>query len=179
MLIRPLITLFTLITTATAVHAQVKSPLTVIADEGGQPAQPYYVAIGAAQVDEEDGFVAATPDNALNRAATEADMLPVVSERLSVGPVTPRALSLPPGTTPFFLIGTDPDSVRWLAQRRERLVELRAVGMVVNVATAEDLAALREQVPDLELRPIPGDDLAERFDLAHYPVLITPTRLEQ
>ncbi|ERS11647.1 hypothetical protein Q668_18640 [Alcanivorax sp. PN-3] len=179
MLIRPLITLFTLITTATAVHAQVKSPLTVIADEGGQPAQPYYVAIGAAQVDEEDGFVAATPDNALNRAATEADMLPVVSERLSVGPVTPRTLSLPPGTTPFFLIGTDPDSVRWLKQRRDRLVELRAVGMVVNVATAEDLAALREQAPDLELRPIPGDDLAERFGLDHYPVLITPTRLEQ
>ncbi|WOA33470.1 integrating conjugative element protein [Alloalcanivorax xenomutans] len=179
MLIRPLITLLTLIMTATAVHAQVKSPLTVVADDGGQPARPYYVAIGAAQVDEEDGFVAATPDTVLNRAATEADMLPVVSERLSVGPVTPRTLSLPPGTTPFFLIGTDPDSVRWLTQRRERLVELRAVGMVVNVATAEDLAALREQAPDLELRPIPGDDLAARFDLAHYPVLITPTRLEQ
>ncbi|WP_416391230.1 integrating conjugative element protein [Alloalcanivorax xenomutans] len=179
MLIRLLIVLLSTIAALSPVHAQLKSPLTVIADEGGQPAQPYYVAIGAAQVDEEDGFVAATPDNALNRAATETDMLPVVSERLGVGPVTPRALSLPPGTTPFFLIGTDPDSMRWLTQRRERLVELRAVGMVVNVATAEDLAALREQAPDLELRPIPGDDLAERFGLAHYPVLITPTRLEQ
>ena len=58
-------------------------------------------------------------------------------------------------------------------------VELRAVGMVVNVATAEDLAALREQAPDLELRPIPGDDLAARLGLTHYPVLVTPTRLEQ
>ncbi|MAO61074.1 integrating conjugative element protein [Alloalcanivorax xenomutans] len=179
MLIRPLITLFTLIMTATAVHAQVKSPLTVVADDGGQPARPYYVAIGAAQVDEEDGFVVATPDTVLDRPATEADMLPVVSERLSIGPVVPRALDLPPGTTPFFLIGTDPDSVRWLKQRRERLVELRAVGMVVNVATAEDLAALRERAPGLELRPIPGDDLAERLSLTHYPVLITPTRLEQ
>ncbi len=179
MLIRLLIVLLSTIAALSPVHAQLKSPLTVIADEGGQPAQPYYVAIGAAQVDEEDGFVAATPDTVLDRAATEADMLPVVSERLSVGPITPRTLSLPPGTTPFFLIGTDPDSVRWLAQRRERLVELRAVGMVVNVATAEDLAALREQAPDLELRPIPGDDLAKRFGLDHYPVLITPTRLEQ
>lgn len=53
------------------------------------------------------------------------------------------------------------------------------MGLIVNVSSAESLARLRALVPELPLSPVAGDDLAERLGLRHYPVLITPTGLEQ
>lgn len=53
------------------------------------------------------------------------------------------------------------------------------MGLVVNVKSAEALAALRALVPGLLLSPVAGDDLAERLGLRHYPVLITATGVEQ
>ena len=150
--------------------------LQVLADHGGEPARPYFVAIGMAEVPEDEGYV---PDTRAPVPFGEADMLPVTSERLSPGEVGFRPLELPSRMSPFFLVGDDPLSLRWLEARGEILRELNAVGLVVEVATVEGLQRLREVTPGLELRPTPGDDLAGRLGLAHYPVLVTSQGLEQ
>ena len=150
--------------------------LTVVADYGGEPARPYYVAIGMAGVPEEQGYV---PDPRAPVTISEQDMLPVVSELMTPGLVQARSLDLPAGTTPFFLVGDDDLSAAWLDERGEILRELNAVGLVVQVQDLEGLEQLRTLAQGLEMRPMSGDDLAGRLGLSHFPVLITATGLEQ
>jgi len=147
------------LTAATSAQAQ----LTVIADHGGQPARPYY----------------ARAEARTRGPVTEADMLPVTSDRLTLGHVTARSLDLPGRMTPFFIVGADKLSVRWLKQRGDRLRHLHAVGLVVNVKTAAQLKQLRRIGDGLVLRPVAGDDIATRLELSHYPVLVTPKGVQQ
>jgi len=151
--------------------------LTVVADHGGTSALPYYEALNLqprAGVTSPRIEIPRPPAEAFS----EADMLPVRSMRLSPGDVARRVIEAP-GLPPFFLVGDDERSRTWLRQRSLRLHELHAVGLVVKVTSAENLAALRALVPGLSLSPVAGDDLAERIGLRHYPVLITATGLEQ
>ncbi len=105
-------------------------------------------------------------------------MLPVRSDRLSQGD-EPRRVIQAPGLTPMFLVGDDERSRAWLRERGHILRDLNAVGLVVNVETAEALANLRKLAGSLTLSPSSGDDLAGRLGLRHYPVLITATGIEQ
>lgn len=151
--------------------------LIVVEDRGGASALPYYEALNLqprAGVSAPRIEIPRPPAEAFN----EASMLPVRSLRLSPGDVTRRVIEAP-GLPPFFLVGGDERSRAWLQQRALRLRELGAVGLVVNIASAESLAALRALVPGLPLSPVAGDDLAERLGLRHYPVLITATGIEQ
>ena len=180
----PLITMVGLVASTVVLSGHAQHPprppglpeLTVVADHGGEPARPYYVAIGMAGVDEEDGYV---PDPSAPVSIDERDMLPVESETLSPGRVQHRSLDLPPGMTPFFLVGADDLSVEWLKQRGAILRELNAVGLVVQVADLEELERIRDLGQGLEMRPVFADDLAERLGLSHYPVLITADNIEQ
>ncbi|MBA1273954.1 MULTISPECIES: integrating conjugative element protein [Stutzerimonas] len=151
--------------------------LIIVADHGGTSALPYYEALNLQQ---HAGMT--SPRIELPRPPAkpfnEADMLPVRSMRLSPGDVARRVIEAP-GLPSFFLVGDDERSRAWLRQHALRLHELNAVGLVVNVASAEALAALRALVPQLPLSPVTGDDLAERLGLRHYPVLITATGIEQ
>ena len=104
--------------------------------------------------------------------------LPVHSARLSPGAVSPRTLKMP-GFTPLFLVGQDPASLKWLAQHAQRLQDLGASGLAVEVADAQALRRIQAAAPGLEIWPVSGDDLAERLEQQHYPVLIPPTGLEQ
>lgn len=110
------------------------------------------------------------------RALTWA--LPVHSTRLSPGAVSPRTLKLP-GFTPLFLVGQDAVSLEWLAKHAQTLQDLGASGLAVEVADARALHRIQAAAPGLDIWPVSGDDIAERLDLQHYPVLITPTGLEQ
>jgi len=149
----------------------------IVADHGGTSALPYYEALNLqprTEVSAPRIEIPRPPAKPFN----EADMLPVRSMRLSPGDVARRVIEAP-GLPPFFLVGDDERSRVWLRQRAPRLHELNAVGLVVNVTSAEALAALRELVPGLSVSPAAGDDLAERLGLRHYPVLITATGIEQ
>lgn len=152
-------------------------PLIVVEDRGGASALPYYEALNL-----QPRTGRAPPRIEVPRPPAgryrEADMLPVRSARLSPGDV-PRRVIEAPGLTPFFLIGDDERSHAWLRRRAGALRELNAVGLVVNVASAEALAKLRALAPDLTLAPASGDDLAGRLGLRHYPVLVTATGIEQ
>ncbi len=114
----------------------------------------------------------------LGPADAEAAMLPVRSTQLSPGKVQRRVIPAP-GLTALFLVGDDERSRAWLRQRQAALRELQAVGLVVNVESMAALTALRRLTPGLTLSPASGDDLAQRLGLRHYPVLITPTGVEQ
>ena len=158
-----------------AVHApaQQSSALIVVEDHGGVSALPYYEALSPPP--RHDG---SPPLPRSIRPATEADMLPVRSERLSPGEVRRRVIQAP-GLTPIFLIGDDDRSRAWLRGRGAALRDRNAIGLVVNVETAEGLASLKQLAGGLTLAPVSGDDLAARLELSHYPVLITATGIEQ
>ena len=105
-------------------------------------------------------------------------VLPVHSARLSPGAVPPRALSLP-GMTPLFLVGQDTASLEWLSRHAQALQELGANGLAVEVDDVQALRRIQTAAPGLNIWPVSGDDIAERLELEHYPVLITPTGLQQ
>ncbi len=148
--------------------------LTVVADFGGEPARPYFVAIGAAGVSEQEGIQAAR-----TAPYSIADMLPMTTPSLSPGRVERRALSMPAAFQPLFVVGDDPLSQSWLAARGQALMDMGASGLAVNVRSAESLQQLLDLVPGVRIDPVPGDDLAKRLELTHYPVLITSAGVEQ
>lgn len=161
--------ILTLLTLLLPLAAQATS-LTVVEDRGGVSALPYYQGLNPEPVMEQRQ--APVPEPRL------AQGFPVRSQRLTPGSVQGRALNAP-GLQPLFLIGDDELSRQWLASRGETLQRLGAVGLVVNVANAERLAVISRWTGGLAVSPVVGDDLAARLGLAHYPVLITPTALEQ
>jgi integrating conjugative element protein (TIGR03765 family) len=105
--------------------------------------------------------------------------LPVTTPELTPGNVETKTLSIPYLERPVFIIGADALSLQWLQRHRERLNTFHAVGWVVNVENAEQLAQLKQQAAPLELVALSGSELARQFGLSHYPVLISTTRIEQ
>lgn len=154
-------------------------PLIVVEDGGGASALPYYRALNlqTSKPDSSAGESSAVP-RAPRAQYREADLLPVRSVRLSPGRVDPRVIHVP-GLTPLFLIGDDPESRQWLQKRIGVLHSLNAAGLVVHVESEPALKSLRQAARGLTLTPTSGDDLAQRLNLQHYPVLITATGIEQ
>ncbi|MDE4536240.1 integrating conjugative element protein [Pseudomonas sp. ITEM 17296] len=105
-------------------------------------------------------------------------VLPVRSERLTPGTVQTRALNLP-AITPLFLVGQDAVSLEWLSRHAQVLRDLGASGLAVEVADVQALRRIQAAAPGVKIWPVSGDDIAERLELEHYPVLITATSLEQ
>ncbi|KVC95083.1 hypothetical protein WI77_10645 [Burkholderia ubonensis] len=156
------------------VHIASAQDLIVVGDDGGVSALPYYRALNLLpDVSVARPVVPAAP----HAPYREADLLPVHSARLTPGRVAPRTLRAP-GLSPFFLIGDDRPSRAWLQARGDTLRAMGAIGLVVNVGSAEGLAALRRDALGLTLVPTSGDDIAIRLGLSHYPVLVTATGIE-
>lgn len=153
-------------------------PMIVVEDHGGISALPFYQALDLPPKQGQPLPPMTIVPSAPARSFSEADMLPVRSDRLSPG-AEPRRVIQAPGLTPVFLIGDDDRSRDWLRERGDTLRDLNAIGLVVNVETAEALADLRKLAGGLTLSPTSGDDLAGRLGLSHYPVLITATGIEQ
>jgi integrating conjugative element protein (TIGR03765 family) len=125
----------------------------------------------------DNAFESPAPDKAPDPRALNW-VLPVHSTRLTPGVVAHRTLSLP-GITPLFLVGQDPTSMEWLSRHAQTLQDLSAGGLAVEVADAQVLRRIQAAAPGLSIWPVNGDDIAQRLELKHYPVLITPSGLEQ
>lgn len=153
--------------------------LIVVEDRAGASAHPYYEALQLKPRRSPDGALPPT-DFSAPRAHrfSEADLLPVRSMLLAPGVVERRAMDAP-ALRPFFLIGDDPRSRAWLRERIDVLRKLNAVGLVVNVESTAALDELRRLAAGFTLSPASGDDIARRVGIAHYPVLITATGIEQ
>ncbi|PLR35047.1 integrating conjugative element protein [Chimaeribacter californicus] len=157
-----------------AVSLPVSAALTVVADLGGEPTSDYFAAINNPAGEQAPPQSLTTP----TVPATVAAMLPVTTPELTPGPVEQQPLFLP-GMRATFLIGDDDLSRRWLALRRDRLLQLNAVGYVVNISEASALNTLKAHAEGLELVPVSGSDLATRLGISHYPVLISEKGIEQ
>ena len=105
-------------------------------------------------------------------------LFPLHTPELTPGPVTASTVNLllP---QPFFILGTDTLSQRWLGDYRARLKQLGAVGLVVEAPSLEAYQALKVLAGDLFLAPVSAPEVAQQLGLSHYPVLITATRIEQ
>lgn len=146
---------------------------TIIADLGGESAVRFYESIQPVHSPD-----APKHNNAVPGQLSEAQLLPVISHKFSVGKVNHQAMNLP-GITPFFLVGYDDTSIHWLKSNRDKLLQLQATGLVINVKTEAELQALRDILPELSLMPAPADTLSERMGINHYPLLLTSDGIYQ
>ncbi|WP_454837434.1 integrating conjugative element protein [Pseudomonas veronii] len=151
--------------------------LIVVEDRGGVSAWPYYQSLNCGHA-RTSRWPLPSPHLILHsNVSAKQTCCRFVPGRLSPGE-EPRRVIQASGLRPMFLVGDDDRSRQWLRER-DNPGELNAVGLVVNVASADALATLRGLVPGLTLSPVSGDDLAERLGLRHYPVLVTATGIEQ
>lgn len=109
----------------------------------------------------------------------EQDFLPIRTPELSPGDVAARTLRRPALTRPLFLIGSDARSLAWLVRHRHRLLELQAIGMLVQAEDIDDLARVAHAAAGLPIMPASASSVAQALGLAHYPVLISATGIEQ
>lgn len=158
-----------LVTMAVCLDAQA-SNLVVVADQGGASALPYYQDLVASSP-------TPSPQGATPIGVRGSGAFPVKTLELSPGSVQGRTINAP-GLQAMFLVGDDERSKAWLQQRREELLRLNAVGLVVNVASEARLNAIKSWAPGVPLAPTPGSDIAKRLGISHYPVLITSTTIQ-
>ena len=114
----------------------------------------------------------------MQRAGDPAALLPIRSPGLSLGVLQTRAISLPL-TRPVFLIGADAGSLRWLTDHHQQLVDIGAIGMLVQADTLDDLAAVAAAADGLSILPASASDIAAALQISAYPVLISRDRIEQ
>jgi len=108
--------------------------------------------------------------------------LPIRTPQVSPGPVDPQPLPLPAGVAlprPFFLVGADKLSRDWLALHRDRLIEIQAIGMLVDADTADDVAAIKAIANGLPILPASASDIVAPLQITHIPVLISERGIEQ
>ncbi len=149
--------------------------VTVIYDSGNtRPLAPYLEIL-----EDTEPFASPPPMTEPRLGAAEVRaLLPIRSPGLSPGPVQARSHNTP-FSRPFFLIGSDDHSRRWLAKHRQRLKEIGAVGMLVQAETLEDLQAIARLAGGLSIMPASAADIATALGISHYPVLISRQGIEQ
>ena len=111
-------------------------------------------------------------------AAEPESWLPIQSPGLTPGLVQTRSHDRP-FARPYFLIGSDQKSQQWLREHRTQLIEIGAVGMLVQANTVDDLAAIAALAEGLSILPASASDIAKALGISHYPVLISAHAIEQ
>jgi len=166
--------------------------LTVIYDSGRtKPIAPLLspFLVDKELLDEEQSGHSDNPADSTNQnvlsvsalgSAALSNLLPVRSPGLQVGDLAgtqlkPEVLSrLAQGNPhPFFLIGSDEVSLRWLATHRDTLKSLGAAGMLVQADTEQDVRQVADIALGLSITLSSGSDLARALGVNRYPVLIT------
>lgn len=133
---------------------------------------PQDVLESVSPMDPETALPSVPSPSQWHRLADRATRQPVTTPALSPGPVPPRRLDRPV-TRPVFLVGADRRSRTWLAQRREELRALGAVGLLVEAGAPSARDAMVRLADGLPILPVSAQDLAVHWGLRHYPVLIT------
>lgn len=106
-------------------------------------------------------------------------LTPIYSSQLTVGKVINHVIHFAGLSHPLFLVGSDPVSKRWLIRYHDRLVQLNAVGILVQAQHPSDVDAMQALADGLTLLPMSGDAFAKLLSLKHYPVLISSQVVEQ
>ena len=109
----------------------------------------------------------------------EFDGLPVSTPSMTPGRVQTRSINRPTLNQPVFIVGADRLSILWLQEHRDQLKKYNATGIAVNVQTQQQLEHLRQAAGGLAVNPVSGEKIARQLSLAHYPALVSRTRIEQ
>ncbi|MGH8655783.1 MAG: PFL_4695 family integrating conjugative element protein [Gammaproteobacteria bacterium] len=144
--------------------------LEVIRDAGGEPIGPYLARLAPRDV--RAIRPVGVPIARSDRTYSLKQHLPIRSPSLTPGPVEARQLSTR-FLQPLFLVGADPRSLAWLEANRERLKQLRAIGMLVQAENEAELKAAMAVARGLPLIPASGEAFATALGVRHYPVLVT------
>ena len=106
------------------------------------------------------------------------ELLPIRSPGLTTGPVTKRSLQTPIPVA-FFMIGSDEQSLDWLARYRGDLKKAGAIGLLIDAGDESDLNAVATVADGLPITPGGGEDIARALGIEHYPFAVTEGRIWQ
>jgi integrating conjugative element protein (TIGR03765 family) len=155
-------------TLAEVVKGSVFQPeLEVIVDRGGQPISPYLPK--KVSIDNQP----AKKQQDWRKNGVINSRYPILTRSMTVGPVGAdegRDINFKFATRPMFIVGYDPVSLNWLKSNKHHLAEKKAIGLVVNVQSADQMEQLMLAVErKVLLQPTQGDSLAKSLKIKHYP----------
>jgi integrating conjugative element protein (TIGR03765 family) len=102
----------------------------------------------------------------------------ISSKELTPGSVEKRTINLPDLPKPIFIIGDDDFSMQWLDKYADALRKAGAIGFIVQLKDFDTYKSIKDKYR-LNLFPKNGDALAKKFQVKHYPVLISKNLIEQ
>lgn len=151
------------------VGVDAREPLTVIYDSGDTlPLEPY---LPKRAPPEETTLQEKKDQLPFNLPITTPSMQP------GKATVTPKALRYL--QRPLFLVGADQMSRDWLAEKRDQLVRIGAVGLLVEAKDRQEVEAVLKIAEGLRLVPASADGFATQLGLTHYPILLSKEGWEQ
>jgi len=149
--------------------------LTVIYDSGNtQPMRQYLP-----QRIEQEYTKQSRQSVLLNKQKLSAYVLPITTPSLSPGVVTASPKALRYLQQPLFLVGSDSRSKKWLIERREQLMQLGALGLLIQAKDKKDVEAMFVLAQGLRLVPASAEGFAAGLGLTHYPILLSNQGWEQ
>ena len=105
--------------------------------------------------------------------------LPIMTETMQPGNVVITAKPLPYLRQPIFFIGSDAYSKSWLKARRQQLINLKAIGFLVQANDIADIKKITQLSHGLYIIPASAQQIAKEIGLTHYPILISSDGWEQ
>jgi integrating conjugative element protein (TIGR03765 family) len=145
-------------------------PLVVLEDRGGVPIEKYIPKKNSSRDRMNEAF------RSRSKYDTPFVEYPIVSKSLTVGRVgSEEGKDIKTGavTSPLFIIGDDDVSKQWLKNNSAMLKKKKAIGLVVNVRSNEQMNALQALVgQSVLLQPTNGDKLAQHLKIQHYPFYV-------
>ena len=106
-------------------------------------------------------------------------VLPITTPSLSPGVVKASPKALRYLQQPLFLVGSDSRSKHWLIGKREQLIQLGAVGLLIQAKDKKDVEAMLVLAQGLRLVPASAEGFSAELGLTHYPILLSNQGWEQ
>lgn len=104
---------------------------------------------------------------------------PIKSSAFSRGKIASRKANYPQINKPFFLIGTDRFSIRWVQLNKQELLKRRAMGFLIKAQSPDDLVKVQKMFPEFTIQPLDADRMAQSLKINKYPVFISSTEVIQ
>ncbi len=148
--------------------AQAKEPFTVIFDSGNTlPVEPYLP---------EEIKEISPPEPRTDPAIFQ---LPISTPSMRPGVVNIEPVSLQYLQRPLFLVGVDDWSKQWLIAKREQLIEINAIGLIIEAQSLDQIREVMQLAEGLEIAPASAESFAPDLGLTHYPILLSKHGWEQ
>ncbi len=110
---------------------------------------------------------------------TDSDLLPIRTPELTLGRISTRTVDFPELTAPVCVIGSDDRSLAWLVIHHARLQQLATRCVLVQAESVADLNRVARFSAGIPVLPAVGAELAQKYGLTHYPVLLSKKWIEQ